>query len=64
MYLIDDIVYLKSLDRRGVVRDIHELSNGKMYYDIELGKDDLDNVSHHVSKVPESDLKYSNRIYQ
>ena len=62
MYLIDDSVYLKPFDRNrfqnlnGIIKDILELSNGEMVYDVEVeGSAD---GNHLIPAVPEDHLMY------
>ena len=62
MYLIDDRVYLKPFDRNrfqnqnGIIRDILELSNREMVYDVEVeGSAD---GNHLIPAVPEDHLMY------
>ena len=62
MYLIDDRVYLKPFDRNrfqnqnGIIRDILELSNGEMVYDVEVeGSAD---GNHLIPAVSEDHLMY------
>jgi len=62
MYLIDDRVYLKPFDRNrfqnlnGIIRDVLELSNGEMLYDVEVEGSSNDN--HLIPAVSEDQLEY------
>ena len=63
MYLIDDIIHYVPLNKKGIVKDIFEHSDGNMYYSIEVEVEGSSNGLYHIPVVKDEELSYNGGYY-
>jgi len=59
MYLIDDSIQYVPLNKKGMVRDIFEHSDGTMYYSIEVEVEESSDGVYRIPVVKEEELSYN-----
>ena len=63
MYLIDDSIQYVPLNKKGIVKDIFEHSDGNMYYSIEVEVEESSDGVYRIPVVKEEELSYNGGYY-